>query len=124
MRVVLARDADELLEVLEPALGLDRALGLERVEVAGLGERLLEQVADRRAASARSRSRSIVDMKRPTALTAAAPRPGIVLGRARDVPDRLADRVRVRDDPRLRGVADAAPRRVDDALERDDVAAG
>ena len=49
-RVVLARDADELLEVLEPALGLDRPLGLQRVGVAGLGERLLEQVADRRGA--------------------------------------------------------------------------
>jgi hypothetical protein len=33
-RVELARDLDELGEVLEPALGLDRALGLQRLEVA------------------------------------------------------------------------------------------
>ena len=46
-RVVLARDADELLEVLDPALRLDRPLGLERVEVAGLAQRLLEHLADR-----------------------------------------------------------------------------
>ena len=49
MRVVLARDLDELLEVLDAALRLDRALGLERVEVARLAQHLLEQVADRRA---------------------------------------------------------------------------
>ena len=33
--VELRRDADQLLEVLDPALGLDRALGPQRVEVAG-----------------------------------------------------------------------------------------
>src|ERR687898_1662322 len=45
--VELARDADELLEVLDPPLRLDRPLGLERVDVAGLAQGLLEQLADR-----------------------------------------------------------------------------
>ena len=40
----------ELLEVLDPALRLDRPLGLERLEVAGLVQHLLEQLADGRAA--------------------------------------------------------------------------
>jgi hypothetical protein len=31
---VLLRDADELLEVLDPALRLDRPLGFERIEIA------------------------------------------------------------------------------------------
>ena len=35
-RVVLGGDVDQLLEVLEPSLRLDRALGLERLEVSGL----------------------------------------------------------------------------------------
>ena len=41
--LVLARDPDELLEVLDPALRLERALGLEHVHVAARRERLLEQ---------------------------------------------------------------------------------
>ena len=48
-RGVLARDADELLEVLDAARGLDRALGLERLDHARAGEQRLEQLADRRA---------------------------------------------------------------------------
>ena len=46
VRVELARDLDELLQVLEAPLGLDRALGLERVDVARLVEQRLQQVAD------------------------------------------------------------------------------
>ena len=45
--VELARDLDQLLEVLDAPLRLDRALGLERVEVAGLVQDRVEQVADR-----------------------------------------------------------------------------
>ena len=48
--VELARDADQLLEVLDPALGLDRALGLERLDVAGLVQDRLEQLGHRAAA--------------------------------------------------------------------------
>ena len=43
---VLAGDADELLEVLDPAARLDRALGLERVERSRLLEYALEQLVD------------------------------------------------------------------------------
>ena len=102
--VVLARHAHELLEVLEPALRLDRALGLERLGVAGLLERLREQVADPAPPSARSRRRSMTDMKRPTALIAADAEARHRVGLGRDVPDRLADRVRVAHEPALRGV--------------------
>ena len=41
--LVLARDPDQLLEVLDPALRLEGALGLEHVHVAARRERLLEQ---------------------------------------------------------------------------------
>ena len=41
--LVLARDPDQLLEVLDPALRLERALGLEHVHVAARREHLLEQ---------------------------------------------------------------------------------
>ena len=40
----LARDRDELLEVLHAALRLDRALGLERLQVAAALEDLLDQL--------------------------------------------------------------------------------
>ena len=40
----LARDADELLEVLDPAARLDRALGLERLERAAAGEHRLDEL--------------------------------------------------------------------------------
>ena len=42
--LVLLGHADELLEVLDPALRLDRALGLERVEVAGALEHALDEL--------------------------------------------------------------------------------
>ena len=45
--LVLLRDADELLEVLDPALGLDRALRLERVEVAAPLEHALDELGHR-----------------------------------------------------------------------------
>ena len=50
--LVLARDPDELLEVLDPALRLEGALGLEHLHVAARGQRLLEQ-RGRRPDSAR-----------------------------------------------------------------------
>ena len=42
----LARDADELLEVLDPAARLDRALGLERLERAAACEHRLDQLVE------------------------------------------------------------------------------
>ena len=42
--LVLARDADELLQVLDPPLGLDGPLGLERLDVAGLLEDALDEL--------------------------------------------------------------------------------
>ena len=43
---VLARDADELLQVLDPPARLDRPLGLERVERPRLLEHALEELVD------------------------------------------------------------------------------
>ena len=71
--------------------------------------------------SARSRSAAIVSAKRPTAFSAAEPRPGIAVRVGEHLPDVGADRVRVREHPRLGLLADPAPRRVDDAAERDRV---
>src|SRR5256885_1008570 len=45
----LAGDADELVQVLHPALRLERALGLEHRAVAGLLEHLLQELRRRRS---------------------------------------------------------------------------
>ena len=130
-RVELAPHLDQLLEVLDAPLRLDRALGLERLDVAALGQQRLEQLGDRGAASrarllvsvapvigcgrpASSRSSSIVAMKRSSALTAAAPRPGICSGRARRPTPSSSMARGVADHARQRGLADAPPRRVGD----------
>ena len=65
--VELAGDADQLLEVLDPALGLDRALRLERLDVAGLVQHRLEQLGDAARASrpARAGARSSRRSGRP-----------------------------------------------------------
>ena len=105
-----------------PALGLDRALGLERVQVAALVQDRLEQVADRaRPARARSRSAVIVSMKRPIALTAAEPRPGTAAGSAAASQMLMPIVLACAEHARERRLADAAPRRVRDALEADGV---
>ena len=44
--LVLLGDADDFLEVLHAPLGLDRALGLERLEVAAALEHPLDQLGD------------------------------------------------------------------------------
>ena len=115
-------DLDELLEVLDAPLGLDRPLGLEGVKVAGLAQDRLEQVADRDAVARRARAgRPSSSMKRPKARCAAVPRPGHAPGLGGGVPDRDAHRVRVREHARERGLPDPAPRRVGHARERDAV---
>ena len=47
VHVELAGRGDQLVEVLEPALGLDRPLGPQRVPVPGLVQQLVEQLRDR-----------------------------------------------------------------------------
>ena len=58
-------------------------------------------------------------MKRPIALIAAGPSIGTRAGWRRDVPHGLAERRRLGDHARERGLADAAPRAVRDAREAD-----
>ena len=110
-------DLDKLLEVLDAPLRLDRALGLERLDVARLREHRLQQVTDRDAlGSPRARSSSIVSMKRRSALTAAVPRPGTRRAPPRP-PTPRCRASRRGDHARERCLADAAPRRVGDARE-------
>ena len=78
--VELARDLDELGEVLLAALRLDRALGLQRVDVAGVVESASSRSPIGTCCSTRSRSAVIVCMKLPNARTAALPRPGTARG--------------------------------------------
>src|SRR5215218_267453 len=115
--VVLPRNPHELFEVLEPTLRLDRALGAQRLGVAGLVERLLEQVAHAgspfgalaQALHHRHEASNRLDRRRG--------QPGHGLWRGGHVPDRIADRVRIPEDAALRGVADATSRRVHDPPE-------
>ncbi len=119
--VELARGVDELLEVLLAALRLDRALGLERVEVAGVVEQRLEQVRDRDVLLgevAERRHRLHEDPERAhRRLAEARHRAGVGGG----LPDRDPHRRGVADDVREGLVADPATRGADDPRERDDV---
>src|SRR5215210_5185031 len=118
VRVELGCDADQLLEVLDPALGFDRALGSQRVEVAGALQERLEQVRDR---SALELGAELLDQlgEAGDRLDGGGPESGHGLGLARHLPDRAAGGIRVRAEPALARVADPAPRRVDDASEAD-----
>ena len=111
---------DQLLEVLHAPLGLERALGLERVEVAGVVEDRLEELGDgvalgplAQAGHDGREARDGLDRR------GAKPRHG--LGARHDVPDVLARRVDVGQDAALGLAADPAARRVDDAGEGDRV---
>jgi hypothetical protein len=120
-RVELAGALDERAEVLQAPLGLDRALGLERVDVAGLVEHRLEQVADRDPvgqALAQLVHRGHEARERLDRRGAQARHGARVLG---GLPDRDAHRVGVREDPLQRRLADAALGRVGDPRELDDV---
>ena len=115
--VELARDADELLEVLDPPLCLEGPLGFERLEIAAAGEHRLEQLADRRATPRQlAQLRHRVHEARECADRGAA-QPRHAIGRRCDLPYRLTQRRRVRDHPRERGLPDPAPRAVGDADE-------
>ncbi len=116
--VVLARHAHQLLEVLEPYLGLHRALRPQRLGVARLLERLRKQVSHpgptidalAQALHHGHEAADGLDRRRGQA--------GDRLGARRDVPDRLAQRVGVPGEPPLRRRADAALGLVDHARER------
>ena len=116
--VELARDADELLEVLDPPLRLDRPLGLERVEVAA--SRAASPRAARRPTRRRRRSRrrSMVDMKRPSAFDRRLAERRHRLGVRGHLPRRDAHRLRVGEHARERRLPDAALGRVGDPRER------
>ena len=116
--VVLLAHLDQLLEVLDPPLGLDRALGLQRLDVAGAGEHLLEHLPDagsRLGEVAKARHRLHEPGER---LDGRGPRPRYLFRRGRHLEHGLAGRVRVGDHSRQRRLPDPASRRVGDAGER------
>ena len=82
------RDVDELLEVLDPSLRLDRPLGLERLEVAGLAQHLLEQLGDRRRRLGPLAQHVHRAHEAPQRLDRGRAEPGHLLGLGRQLPDR------------------------------------
>ncbi len=115
----LARDADELLEVLDPAARLDRPLGLERLERARAVEHGLDELVDLELLAA-DLSDSITVWKPRTALTPAVAEPGGG-GVGHRVEERDPERLGVADEALDRRVADPAPRPVRDPHQRDGV---
>ena len=113
---VLARDADELLEVLDPPARLDRPLGLEGVERA----RLLEDALEELVGVELLRERHERLHRRVEAADRAARCGGDAgrLGIGHRLEERAAGVLRVRDEALQRRVADPAPRAVRDAEER------
>ena len=114
--VVLARDPHELLEVLQAALGLDRALGLERVAIPGVVEQVVEDLRDGRVrlhalAQALHRVHEAIQrlarrLRQPRHLA------------ARGVPHGQPGVVGVGQHAAQRRLPDPAPRRVRDPRER------
>ena len=84
---VLLRDADELLQVLDAAARLDRPLGLERLEVAGLLEDALDELGDGQLLRLRLRATGAACCSAVTALSDAPPTPAR-LGVAERLPQR------------------------------------
>src|SRR4051812_15375839 len=115
----LARDRDELLEVLHAALGLDRALGLERLHVTAAGEHLLDQLRhlELHCGGHERLDRAAEALERLLRRCADA----CVLGLGGRLPERDLALVGPRLEARERGVADATPRAVRDAQEGDRV---
>ena len=113
---VLARDADELLEVLDPPARLDRPLGLERVERPRLLEHALEELVHVELLRERHERlhRRVEAADRPARRSRDAGRLGI----GHRLEERAAGVLRVRDEPLERRVADPAARAVRDAQER------
>ena len=132
-RVELAAHLDELLEVLDPALGLDRALGLERLHIARLRQHRFEQPRDRarRGGAIATTEQSIANRARalrrrlhtcdraqllhrvheaPQRLHRGRAEAGDLLGLRGGIPDGLAERLGVADDARERRLPDAPSR--------------
>ena len=133
-RVELPAHLDELLEVLDPALGLDRALGLERLDVAASGENGLHELADRdrlrgllggAAAVRRKPAEAAQLVHRVHEAAERLHRGGAeardLLGLARHLPHGQAERGGVRRDAGERRRADPTAGRVGYAREADDV---
>ena len=118
--LVLARHADELLEVLDAPARLDRPLGLERLEVAGALEHALDELGDGHLL--RDRHERLQQAAQRLHGAQRRGREADLLGAAERVPERAADPVGERLQPRERGVPHPAPRPVRDPRERHRVA--
>ena len=117
-RVELAADLHELLQVLDPALGLDRAFCFERLDVARLGEDRFEQVSNRDALLGALAQRGHCRHEALVGPDRRGPQPRHGGGLGRRVPDRDPHRLSVRRHARLRRLADPPLGRVRDARER------
>ena len=117
--LVLARHADELLEVLDAAARLDRPLGLERLEIAGPLEHALDQLGD--GDLQRDRHERLQQAAQRLHRAQRRCREADLLGAADRVPERAADAVGERLEARERRVPHPAPRPVRDARQRDRV---
>ncbi len=117
--LVLLGDADELLEVLDPTLGLDRALGLERVDVAASLEHALDELGHRQLEGARHQ-RLDQCAEALDSLERRRPHSGL-LRELGCLPERDPVRVGVGLESSDRRVADPAPRLVRDPHQRDGV---
>src|SRR5919106_1804307 len=115
--LVLAGDADELHEILDPPLRLDGPLRLERLEVTAALEDALQELRDGQLERPRherlhQRAQALDRLERRRAHAR-------LLRLGERLPEGDPLRVRVGLEARERGVADPAPRPVGDACERD-----
>ena len=106
--LVLARDADELLQVLDPPLRLDRPLGLERLQVAGAVEHRPRPSPARSAPAPPTAAREQRARRAFTAFSGAAPTPGL-LAEVERLPER---------DPAAVGIAPGAATSVASPIPR------
>ena len=113
---VLAGDADELLEVLDPPARLDRPLGLERVERPRLLEHALEELVHVEVVRERHQRlhRGVEAADRPARGSRDAG--GLRIGHRLE--ERAAGVLGMGDEPLHGRVADSTPRTVRDAKER------
>src|ERR1019366_2625031 len=116
--VELAAHLHQLLEVLDPSLRLDRALGLERLDVAALGEHRLDELPDRHAGAVRHVAQLLHRVhEAPQRLDRGGAQTRHLIGGGGRVPHRDVDRGRVVGHARERGLPDPPPGRVGHARE-------
>ncbi len=119
VEVELTGRLGQRFEVLDPALGLDRALVFERFQIAGLAQHRLQDVGDRGAGVDPGFQQVDGFEEAGDRLDRGGAEARHLLGPLDHLPDRQPGGIGVGNEPALGRVADPAPRRVDDPLEGD-----